>query len=139
MASALGYLHHLGIVHGDIKEENILIGYEDGLHVAKFCDFGHSRRTKRNRKDLRFYGTRDVSAPELFGNLRASEDASVLTDVFYGYEEDIWALGLVLYTMIHGSLPENNDRIVDGKESLDGSIYYPTIFSSQIGKGIFLN
>ena len=137
IASALGYLHKLGIVHGDLKEENILIGYDKGVHYAKICDFGHSLQTKRNRKDLRFYGTRDLSAPELLPNLRASELDKMLMDVFSGYEEDIWALGLVLYTMIHGSLPRNNDRIVDGKDSLEGSLYYPTEYAAHIEKGNF--
>lgn len=136
IASALGYLHKLGIVHGDLKEENILIGYHRGIHSVKLCDFGHSFQTKRNRKDLRFYGTRDLSAPELLPNLRASERDTMLNDSFYGYEEDIWALGLVLYTMIHGSLPQNNDKIVDGTESLEGSYYYPNIYASHIEKGI---
>lgn len=136
IAIALGYLHQLGIVHGDLKEENILIGYDKGVHHVKICDFGHSFQTKRNRKDLRFYGTRDLSAPELFPNLRASEQDKMVYDVFNGYEEDLWALGLVLYTMIHGSLPQNNDQIVDGTESLEGSSYYPTIYAPHIEKGI---
>jgi serine/threonine protein kinase len=135
IASALGYLHQLGIVHGDIKEENILIGYDEGVHLVKICDFGHSFQTKRNRKDLRFYGTRDISAPELFPNLRASENDAIISDAFNGYAEDIWALGLVLYTMIHGSLPQNNDQIVDGIESLDGAFYYPTVYAPHIEKG----
>lgn len=135
IANALGYLHQLGIVHGDLKEENILIGYDGGIHHVKICDFGHSFQTRRNRKELRFYGTRDLSAPELFSNLRASENDRIIPDTFIGYAEDIWALGLVLYTMIHGSLPQNNDQIVDGTESLEGAHCYPTVYSPHIEKG----
>ena len=139
LAQAIGYLHRQGIVHGDIKEENILIGYHHHQYFAKLCDFGHSRKTKRNHQDLKFYGTRDVSAPELFPNLRAAEEDLDSSDCFYGYEEDVWAFGLVLYTMIHGSLPENNDQIVDGIDSLSGHVFYPTYFSDHVEKGNYKN
>jgi serine/threonine protein kinase len=135
MASALGYLHAQGIIHGDVKEENILVDFRNGNHIAKLCDFGHARRTKRNRLDLKFYGTRDVSAPELFPNLRAAEEDQDVYSSFYGYEQDVWALGLVLYTMLHGSLPQNNDDVVGGHESLQGFLVYPTEFSPHIEKG----
>lgn len=135
LALALGYLHGIGIVHGDIKEENILVGItQENRHIVKLCDFGHARQTKRNHPDLRFYGTRDVSAPELLQNLWSCKPESELSQVFYGYEQDVWALGLVLYTMIHGTLPENNESLVNGDESLTGVSVYPVFFSSGMEK-----
>jgi serine/threonine protein kinase len=137
IAQGLGYLHSQGIVHGDVKEENILIDYKNNRHIAKLCDFGHAKRTKRNRLDMKFYGTRDCSAPELLPNLRAVENDEEPELSFYGYKQDVWALGLVLYTMLHGSLPMNNDQLVGGSESLQGLLVYPTEFSPHIEKGNF--
>ena len=138
IAQGLGYLHSQGIIHGDIKEENVLIDFQNNRHIAKLCDFGHAKRTKRNRLELKFYGTRDCSAPELFPNLRAAENDEEAEASFYGYEQDVWALGLVLYTMLHGSLPKNNNQVVAGSESLNGLLIYPTEFSPHIEKGEYL-
>ncbi|KAI8905843.1 kinase-like domain-containing protein, partial [Gorgonomyces haynaldii] len=92
-------LHELMVVHGDIKEENILIQIVNKQFVAKLCDFGHCRRTKRRLPYMKHYGTMDISAPELLGG----------DTLFSGFEQDIWALGIVLYTMIHGGLPPQRE------------------------------
>jgi serine/threonine protein kinase len=54
IASAVHALHSLQIVHGDIKEENILIEVEDGQHFVKLCDFGHAQRVRRGRPRMNF-------------------------------------------------------------------------------------
>jgi serine/threonine protein kinase len=80
IASAVHALHSLQIVHGDIKEENILIEVEDGQHFVKLCDFGHAQRVRRGRPRMKFYGTKDISAPEL---ITSKEPVT-------GYAQDIW-------------------------------------------------
>ena len=135
IASALYALHTQQIIHGDLKEENILIGIDpQGRHVAKLCDFGHARRIKRARPSMRFYGTRDISAPELLPYI-LNEDLDERELLVSGYAQDIWALGIVLYTMIHGSLPPNNEAYLNGELDLSQSLYYPTEYDSSILPG----
>ncbi len=66
-------LHSLGIIHGDLKPQNILLS-EHNPHLVKLCDFGlsHIRYSLNERKELssstiqytsHFQGTKDYSAP----------------------------------------------------------------------------
>ncbi len=73
-------LHGRGVVHRDIKLENILLGY-DG--IFKIADFGLSKDG-----DIGTYlGTTDYMAPEI-----GSEN--------YIYKVDVWALGVVSFMLI---------------------------------------
>ncbi len=77
-------------------------------------------------------GTKDLSAPELIPNLQRAERHEEPMDVFYGYDQDIWALGLLLYTMIHGALPKENASLLANALFWQGHVYYPTSFSSDL-------
>jgi serine/threonine protein kinase len=131
IASAVHYLHNNDIVHGDIKEENILVTHD---RVAKLCDFGHarhqvsspykavqtskhytkdiygSRTTDRNRRFFALYGTTDMTAPELLRNIDITDKAKYYRT--RGFELDIWALGLLLFALIHGGLPKLHKQIL---------------------------
>lgn len=61
---------------------------------TKLCDFGHSRPRARTleggyEKKVAFYGTRDMTAPELVGNLKNKYSASLL-ERYSGFEADVW-------------------------------------------------
>lgn len=125
ICEGLEYLHSKNVVHGDIKEENILIGQlEDGSLVAKICDFGHALKVKRNQKQMVRYGTKEVSAPELFDNLKREERGDAPVDRYHGFEQDIWALGFLLYSMIFGNLPDELPMYIYGHRIFSGT-YYP--------------
>ena len=63
-ATAFEYMHHIGIVHRDIKSHNILI--DDSFHV-KVCDFGLAKFTADlNKGSMQYAGTPTYMAPELF-------------------------------------------------------------------------
>lgn len=100
VASAIKYAHENGIVHRDIKPQNILIG-EDG--TVKVADFGIARTTRS-------------------GTLTAS-DSNVLGSVHYispeqargGYvdqKSDIYSFGIVMFEMLTGSVPFKGDSPV---------------------------
>ncbi|KAJ3085027.1 hypothetical protein HK102_000389 [Quaeritorhiza haematococci] len=93
VASAVLYLHKLGIVHRDIKDENILI--DDKFHV-KLIDFGSAAFSEGKLFD-RFLGTIQYASPEI---LRGEK--------YRGPEADIWALGCCLYIMLNGEVPFDN-------------------------------
>jgi serine/threonine protein kinase len=86
--TGLNYLHEKEIIHRDIKPENILISKED---IVKICDFGWS--TQGNSGKLTFCGTLDYLSPEMIN----SEPHTT--------KMDVWALGILLYEMLHGSPP----------------------------------
>ena len=104
MLAGLKYLHDNGIVHGDIKPANILIG-DDGS--CKFTDFGVSHisyaedemeESSAGKDSLhRLHGTPIFMAPELWD----SDGNGSLP----GATVDIWALGCTLFQMLYGSPP----------------------------------
>jgi serine/threonine protein kinase len=103
--NGLKYLHENNIVHGDIKEENILIS---NLLIPKICDFGFS---SINSNTILFYGTEKYSSPELLSNIK-----NELKKYQCGYKADSWALGLVLYNL-NNNVPENERLINEFIES----------------------
>jgi serine/threonine protein kinase len=87
---AVQHIHSLGIVHRDIKDENILIG-QDG--IVTLIDYGSSAYIIDGPFNT-FFGTKLYSPPE------------ILEGKYYkGPAQDIWQLGILLYTMIFREPP----------------------------------
>jgi serine/threonine protein kinase len=96
-ASALGAAHALGVIHRDVKPENILLDARGSVRVA---DFGLALRpddpAPRLTVSSSTVGTTDYMAPERFESNHA--------DV----RSDIYALGVVLYEMLTGKVPRGS-------------------------------
>ena len=94
------HLHQHGIVHRDIKDENVIVD-ENG--IIKLIDFGSAAYTRQGPFDV-FVGTIDYASPEV---LRGEK--------YEGKPQDIWALGILLYTMLYKENPFYNvDEIMEG-------------------------
>ena len=100
---AVNYCHSLGIVHCDLKPDNIIfeLDYdenEEENHLnsnfldIKLVDFGLSSRIKKNQKLKNTVGTPYFISPEM---LKGEYDEKC----------DIWSIGVILYYMISGKFP----------------------------------
>ncbi|XP_053326104.1 NUAK family SNF1-like kinase 1 [Spea bombifrons] len=94
IVSAVHYCHKNGIVHRDIKLENILL--DDKLNV-KLADFGLSNFYHKNQVLETYCGSPLYASPEILNGLP-----------YQGPEVDCWALGVLLYALVYGSMPFDN-------------------------------
>ncbi|RKU42874.1 hypothetical protein DL546_005189 [Coniochaeta pulveracea] len=100
VAQAIHHLHTKAlVVHRDIKDENVVL---DGDGNVKLIDFGSAAYIKQGPFNV-FVGTIDYAAPEVLAGKSYS-----------GKEQDIWALGILLYTIIYKENPFYSiDEIMD--------------------------
>jgi len=105
MVAALNYSHKAGVVHLDIKLDNIMI--DPTNHFVKLIDFGlcdfiTTLENGSHHDDLnRRVGSEEYCAPELF---------SAATKSFSGVKLDVWCLGVVLYCLLSSQFPFDNDQ-----------------------------
>lgn len=91
IAKTLKYCHDQGVLHRDLKAENILFSKEGRL---KLIDFAFAFKGDRGYKDDTFCGTFCYMAPEIF---RKYPQCPI--------KADIWALGVLAYKLVIGGLP----------------------------------
>ncbi|XP_066131804.1 phosphorylase b kinase gamma catalytic chain, liver/testis isoform [Saccopteryx bilineata] len=96
LLEAVSFLHANNIVHRDLKPENILL--DDNMQI-RLSDFGFSCHLEPGEKLRELCGTPGYLAPEI---LKCSMDE---THLGYGKEVDLWACGVILFTLLAGSPP----------------------------------
>ena len=100
VARALGFAHAQGVIHRDVKEENVLI---DDEGRAKVADFGlaMAEDLERLTRSGAIVGTPHAMAPEQIAGKRADQ----------GPPTDVWALGVLLYRVLVGRSPFQADTL----------------------------
>ena len=118
--SGIEYMHEMGIVHRDLKLENILLNYKKDI---KIIDFGLSNKYDKDIDELLHSscGSPCYAAPEM---IRGVE--------YRGINTDIWSSGIILYLMLCKKFPfndKNNSKLY--QKILSGKFIIPNYLSNE--------
>ena len=97
ICEGMQYLHHYGVLHRDLKPENIMMTECSEKGQIKIMDFGLSKIMGPQERVVDGFGTLSFVAPE------------VLVRTPYNKQIDIWSIGIILYYMLSGTLPFDDD------------------------------
>lgn len=118
IGSALEYCHRNNVVHRDLKIENILISQSGNI---KIIDFGLSNLYDPTTHLATFCGSLYFAAPELL-NAR----------VYTGPEVDVWSFGVVLYVLVCGKVPFDDQSMPALHAKIKrGLVEYPVWLSAE--------
>jgi serine/threonine protein kinase len=116
IAQGLNYLHSYGVLHRDLKPDNIMLSDSSENATIKIMDFGLSKILAPQEKVKDGFGTLSFVAPE------------VLIRQPYNKQIDIWSMGVTLYYMLTGALPfddENDNEEVIAKMIVFNEVVFP--------------
>lgn len=119
LVGAVSYVHNKSCVHRDLKLENILL---DKHGDVKLVDFGFTREYEGKSNYLQTWcGTVCYSAPEMLKG-----------EKYAGEKVDVWSLGVILYALLVGELPfDEDDETVTKMRILKEEPKYPDNFPPQ--------
>eukprot|EP01061_Rhynchopus_euleeides_P001970 TRINITY_DN11499_c0_g1_i1.p1 TRINITY_DN11499_c0_g1~~TRINITY_DN11499_c0_g1_i1.p1 ORF type:complete len:674 (+),score=167.35 TRINITY_DN11499_c0_g1_i1:129-2150(+) len=97
LIAAVRYCHSKGVVHRDLKAENLLLSRDNTL---KICDFGLSRYAGEDA-----FGDHPIMFTSIAGSLDYQAPEIVRNQKYFGRPADIWSCGVILGFMLSGWLP----------------------------------
>ena len=119
LISVIEYLNELGISHRDIKPENILLDNEH--QNIKLIDFGLSNYFTEKKLLKSSCGSPCYASPEMLSG-----------KPYLGITTDLWSAGIVLYSMLVGSLPFDDQELYELYKQINlGKFYLPSTLSLE--------
>ncbi|XP_010199147.2 maternal embryonic leucine zipper kinase [Colius striatus] len=100
IVSAIAYVHSEGYAHRDLKPENLLIDKE---HKLKLIDFGLCAKPK---------GGLDYQLKTCCGSPHYAAPELIQGKAYIGSEADIWSMGVLLYALLCGFLPFDDESVI---------------------------
>jgi len=110
IAIGVKYLHKHYIIHRDLKPDNIMLTESNDKGHIKIMDFGLSKILGKKEKTSDGFGTLTFVSPE------------VLIRKPYNKEIDIWSIGVILYLILSGDLPFDDEK--DDEQKIAKSIVF---------------
>lgn len=107
--SGVEYCHRNMVVHRDLKPENLLL---DSNGSVKIADFGLSNVMRDGHFLKTSCGSPNYAAPEVISG-----------KLYAGPEVDVWSCGVILYALLCGSLPFDDENIPNLFKKIKGGIY----------------
>ncbi|GFP91758.1 snf1-related protein kinase catalytic subunit alpha kin10 [Phtheirospermum japonicum] len=107
--SGVEYCHRNMVVHRDLKPENLLL---DSKHNVKIADFGLSNIMRDGHFLKTSCGSPNYAAPEVISG-----------KLYAGPEVDVWSCGVILYALLCGTLPFDDENIPNLFKKIKGGIY----------------
>lgn len=131
LVSCLEYCHNRQIAHRDLKPENILL--DETKKKVKIADFGLSNWMHDGQFLLTSCGSPNYAAPEIVSgkyffhtSLRA----------YCGSEVDIWSLGIILFALLTGALPFDDNNLPCLFQKIRNSKFYIPLYLSSLARDL---
>ena len=120
--SGVEYCHFQKIVHRDLKPENLLLDANDNIKIA---DFGLSNLMRDGDFLRTSCGSPNYAAPEVISG-----------HLYAGPEVDVWSCGVILYALLCGSLPFDDESIPNLFKKIKSGMYSLPTHLSQLAKNL---
>ena len=120
--SGVEYCHFQKIVHRDLKPENLLL---DANNNIKLADFGLSNLMRDGEFLRTSCGSPNYAAPEVISG-----------HLYAGPEVDVWSCGVILYALLCGSLPFDDESIPNLFKKIKSGMYSLPTHLSQLAKNL---
>lgn len=105
LVNTVHYLHQKGVIHLDVKPENILINQKGDPESIRICDFGTGMRIEPQLRELRFncagLGTNEYADPEVFHDYPVNP-----------WLADVYSLGVILWILVTKQPPYRRSSLI---------------------------
>jgi serine/threonine protein kinase len=115
---AMQFMHDKNVAHRDMKPENILLLSKDSDTDVKITDFGLAKSSEDSGGLKTYCGTPHYFAPEVQNQQGLADGAT------YGFEADMWSVGVVAYVLLTGDYPWSGDHSAMCREIAAGQVNY---------------
>lgn len=116
---AMQFMHDKKIAHRDMKPENILLVHRESDTKVKITDFGLAKSANQTGGLKTYCGTPYYFAPEVLEKQRSGE-----SDKTYGFETDMWSIGVITYVMLTADYPWSSEERAMSREIATASVNF---------------